>query len=34
MNALDTVLSLCALAALVVRLAMFLRPAKRVRQTA
>jgi len=34
MNALDTVLSLCALAALVVRLALFLRPSKRPRQAA
>jgi hypothetical protein len=29
MNMLDTVLSVCALTALVVRLALFLRPAKR-----
>lgn len=34
MTALDTILSLCAVAALVVRLALSLRPAKRPRQAA
>ena len=34
MNMLDTVLSVCALMALVVRLALFLRPAKRPRTAA
>ena len=34
MNLVDTVLSVCAVMALVVRLALFLRPAKRLQKAA